>query len=79
VGGGIAFSTSSLVVEAMARGTGPRRTLFALGYAGWAPRQLEAEIARDAWITVAADEDLIFDDDAPTKWDRALARRKITL
>jgi putative transcriptional regulator len=79
VGGGIAFSTSSLVVEAMARGTGPRRTLFALGYAGWAPRQLEGEIARDAWITVAADEDLIFDDDAPTKWDRALARRKITL
>ena len=79
VGDGIAFTRSTLVVEAIARGAGPRRSLFALGYAGWAPRQLEAELARNAWITVTADEALIFDDDAATKWDRAMARRKITL
>lgn len=79
VGGGIAFTRSTAVVEAIARGAGPRRVLFALGYAGWAPRQLEAELAGDAWITVTADEALIFDDDAATKWDRAMARRKITL
>jgi putative transcriptional regulator len=79
VGGGIAFTKSTLVVEAIARGAGPRRALFVLGYAGWAPRQLEAELARNVWITVTADEALIFDNDAATKWDRAMARRKITL
>ena len=77
--GGFAFTTSPLVVEAMARGTGPRRALFALGYSGWAPRQLEAELAARAWITVTGDEALVFDDDLATKWDRAMARRRITL
>ena len=79
VGGGVAFTSSPAVVEAIAQGTVPRRVLFALGYAGWAPRQLEAEVAARTWITVTADEELIFDDDAATKWDRAIARRKITL
>jgi putative transcriptional regulator len=79
VSGGVAFTTSTAVVDAIAQGTGPRRVLFALGYSGWAPRQLEAEVAAQAWITVTAGEELIFDDDAATKWDRAIARRKITL
>lgn len=79
VSGGMAFTRSLQAVEAIARGSGPRRVLFALGYAGWAPGQLEREMARKAWIAVSADEDLIFDDDAATKWDRAVARRKITL
>jgi putative transcriptional regulator len=76
---GIAFTASALVVEAIGRGIGPRRALFALGYAGWAPRQLEAEIAADSWVTVPADEALVFDDEAATKWERAMARRKIDL
>jgi len=58
---------------------GRRRLLVALGYAGWSPGQLEGEIEGGAWITVTADEGLIFDEDTATKWDRAMSRRKIVL
>jgi putative transcriptional regulator len=67
------------IVEAIGHGTGPRRALVVLGYAGWRPQQLDAEIAADAWVSVTADESVLFDDDATTKWKRAMARRKITL
>ena len=63
----------------IARGAGPRRVLFALGYAGWAVGQLEGEIDNGAWITVPADEALLFDDDAARKWERAMARRRLTI
>jgi putative transcriptional regulator len=76
---GVAVTRDPAILEAAGRGTGPRRILFALGYAGWAPGQLESEIARGGWILVPADEALIFDDDAASKWDRAMARRKISL
>jgi putative transcriptional regulator len=61
------------------RGGGPRRYLFALGYAGWGPGQLESEIDRGSWITVTADEALLFDDDYARKWERATARRRMTI
>ena len=76
---GVAFTTDPAVFDAVARGTGPRRSLFAIGYAGWGPGQLEAEIARGDWITVSGDEALIFGDDAGSKWERAMERRKIAL
>jgi putative transcriptional regulator len=79
VRGGVALTTDPSIFEALAQGAGPRRLLVLLGYAGWAPRQLEGELEQGAWITVTPDEPLIFDDDAATKWDRAVARRKITL
>jgi putative transcriptional regulator len=66
-------------LDAIAHRTGPRRFLFALGCAGWGPGQLEAEIAKGDWLTVAADEALVFDEDAETKWERATARRRIDL
>jgi putative transcriptional regulator len=44
----------------VAQGTGPERLLVTLGYAGWGPGQLEDEIARNAWLTVEADPDVIF-------------------
>lgn len=59
----------------LARGAGPRKALLALGYAGWGPGQLEAELDLGSWITVPADEALLFDEDPARKWDRALARR----
>jgi putative transcriptional regulator len=55
------------------------RMLFALGYAGWAPGQLEAEIDAGAWTRAAADRGILFDGDYDTKWERAIARRKIDL
>lgn len=59
----------------VARGTGPRKSLFALGYAGWAPGQLERELDEETWIAVPADEALLFDEDSSRKWDRATSRR----
>jgi putative transcriptional regulator len=68
-----------VVLGDIAHGAGPRRFLFALGYAGWAPGQLEGEIDSGAWITVPADESLLFDDDHTKKWERAMARRRLTI
>jgi putative transcriptional regulator len=74
-----AFSDSLDALRDLAQGRGPRHSLFALGYAGWGPNQLENEIARGSWFTIAPDEALLFDDAVDTKWQRALDRRGIDL
>jgi putative transcriptional regulator len=74
-----AFSFSLDALRDIAQGRGPRHSLFALGYAGWAPQQLENEIARGSWFTIEPDDALLFDDAVETKWQRALARRGIDL
>ena len=82
VAGDIALTGPAGVLDVLgdiARGAGPRKSLFALGYAGWAPGQLEDEIDAGAWITVFADEALLFDDDHARKWDRAMSRRRLTI
>jgi putative transcriptional regulator len=82
IAGDIALTPTPGVLTALsdiAHGAGPRKSLFAVGYAGWAPGQLEGEIERGAWITVLADEALLFDEDHARKWDRATARRRITI
>lgn len=76
---GIAVTAQPEIFRAIGARAGPRLTLFALGYAGWAPGQLEAEIAAGAWISVPADEALVFDENSEKKWDRAMARRRIDL
>ncbi|HEU4437877.1 MAG TPA: YqgE/AlgH family protein [Methylomirabilota bacterium] len=73
------LSPRSAVLGEIGRGGGPRRYLFALGYAGWAPGQLEGEIDGGAWITVSADAALLFDDDYARKWERAMARRRLLI
>lgn len=62
------------VLKAIARGNGPGRALVALGYAGWAPGQLEGEIQANGWLSCPADADLVFDTDLELKYDRALAK-----
>jgi putative transcriptional regulator len=57
----LGLTTSKDVLEAMSRGDGPRDVLVSLGYAGWSAGQLEQEIAQNAWLTVAADPDVLFD------------------
>ena len=79
VRGSVAIDADPAIFDAIAHGTGPRRFIFALRYAGWAPGQLEAEIEHGAWIIVPADEALVFDEDAEGKWERAMARRSIAL
>ena len=75
----IGLTSDPAVFEALASGGGPRHALFAAGYAGWAPGQLETELSGGFWLVVSADAALIFDDDADSKWERATQRRRITL
>lgn len=60
------------ILKDIASGSGPRRSLLALGYAGWGPGQLDQELTANAWLTVPADEELIFDDRLNDKWERSL-------
>src|SRR3982751_2553949 len=55
------LTTSKDVLEAVGRGDGPRDVLVSLGYAGWSAGQLEQELAQNAWLTVAAELDLVFE------------------
>jgi putative transcriptional regulator len=71
IGDSIGLTSSKDVLEAVANGAGPQRLLVTLGYAGWGPGQLEDEIARNAWLTVEADPDLIFDVPVPERLNRA--------
>lgn len=77
VDGGLALTTTRDVLQAMAGPDHPRRAILALGYAGWGAGQLEREIRENVWLTVEADEALVFDDDYDTKWTRALAKLRI--
>jgi putative transcriptional regulator len=61
------------VLEDLALGTGPAAALLALGYAGWGPGQLEAEIAQNGWLTADATPDLVFAPRMEGKWAAALA------
>ena len=77
--GDVALTSHPTVLADIARGTGPRRYRFLQGYAGWRGGQLEDEIDAGAWITVPSDPDILFDDDYATKWDRATARRRLSI
>ncbi|MFM2128464.1 MAG: hypothetical protein RL477_10 [Pseudomonadota bacterium] len=72
---GVVGLTATLdILRDMARGEGPRRSLLALGYAGWGPGQLDNEIQDNGWLVAPADEALIFGHDLTAKWDGALAK-----
>lgn len=71
---GICLTATVDIVRAMARGTGPERSLLALGYASWGAGQLESELQSNAWLHCPADLDLIFDADLTSKYDRAMAK-----
>lgn len=73
----VALTASLDVLKVIAEGGGPREGILALGYAGWGPGQLDEEIQHNAWLSVSADETLVFDSDHDTKWRRALAKLKI--
>jgi putative transcriptional regulator len=74
---GLALTASLDVLKAIAEGGGPREGILALGYAGWGPGQLDSEIQQNAWLSVSADETIVFDADHDTKWRRAFAKLKI--
>ena len=75
VDGHLAVTASRQILRDIGHKRGPEKSLFALGYAGWGPGQLEGELARHDWFTAPEDPKLIFDDDRANLWDDAMARR----
>jgi putative transcriptional regulator len=71
---GICLTATVDILRAIANGGGPKHAILALGYAGWAPGQLEDEIQGNGWLHCAADEDLIFGNDVDEKYIRALQK-----
>ena len=72
VPGGLEMTTSRDVLEALSSGVGPRRVLVTLGYASWGEGQLESELGENAWLTVPASAELVFDVPMAERYDRAL-------
>lgn len=71
----VALTATVDILKAIAIGSGPRRSLLALGYAGWGPGQLDDEIKANGWLHVAADNDLVFGGgNVEDKWDQAMAK-----
>lgn len=76
IDGRVALSDAVGVLGDIAVGKGPAKSLVTLGYAGWAPSQLDDEIARGAWVTVPENPRLVFDDDRTKVWADAMALHK---
>lgn len=71
---GVALTATVDILKSIAAGQGPRRSLLALGYAGWGPGQLDAEIQANGWLHAPADDVLVFDTELPAKWERAIEK-----
>jgi putative transcriptional regulator len=76
---GVCLTATLDILKAIARGNGPASAILALGYAGWAPGQLEHEIQQNGWLHCAADAELIFGQDTETKYEKALRKIGIDL
>ena len=76
---GVCLTATLDILKAIARGNGPASAILALGYAGWAPGQLEHEIQQNGWLHCAADPELIFGQDTDTKYEKALRKIGIDL
>lgn len=70
----IALTATIEILRAIASGEGPRRHFLALGYAGWGPGQLDAEIQANGWLSAPSDDSILFDAEMATKWERAMAK-----
>ena len=70
----IALTATLEILRAIGKGEGPKKSILALGYAGWGPGQLDAEIQANGWLSVGADAELVFDAETDSKWQRALAK-----
>ena len=62
------------MLKAIAEGGGPSQCVLALGYAGWGPGQLDAEIQKNTWLSAPPDETLLFDPSNEGKWQRAMGK-----
>ena len=76
---GVCLTATLDILKAIARGDGPKSAILALGYAGWAPGQLEQEIHQNGWLHCPADPELIFGEDTEGKYAKALRKIGIDL
>ncbi len=76
---GICLTATLDILKAIARGDGPASAVLALGYAGWAPGQLENEIQENGWLHCTADSELIFGGDNDGKYEKAMKKLGIDL
>ena len=76
IDGRVALTIAPEVLRDIGLDKGPRKSLVAFGYAGWAPSQLDDELVHGVWITMPEDPALVFDDDRAKLWDDARARQK---
>ena len=76
---GICLTATLDILKAIARGNGPANAVLALGYAGWAPGQLENEIHPNGWLHCSADSELVFGRDNEGKYTKALKKIGIDL
>src|SRR6267143_3384675 len=76
---GVCLTATLDILKAIARGDGPASAVLALGYASWAPKQLETEIQENSWLHCAADSELIFGNDVDGKYEKALKKIGIDL
>lgn len=74
VDGTVSMTATLDILNAMATDEGPERAMVALGYAGWAPGQLENELQRNDWLYCPPDEALLFGEKNDSKWERALGK-----
>jgi len=75
IDGHVAMTSSREILRDIGNQRGPNKSLIAFGYAGWAPGQLEGELAHGFWFTTPQDAKLVFDDDRDAVWDHAMKRR----
>lgn len=69
------ITISTDIVLALANGFGPKKSMLAIGYAGWGEGQLEQELDRRDWVVAPSDENILFDRKFETKWKRAFDQR----
>ena len=76
IDGRVALNSGPQILRYIGLGKGPHKILVAMGYAGWAPSQLDDELKQGFWATVPEDPALVFDDDRSNVWADAMARYK---
>jgi putative transcriptional regulator len=79
VGNEMALTATLDILRAIGRGEGPRRSLLALGYAGWGPGQLDHELQQNGWLHAPSDAEIVFGTELEKKWTQALAKLGVDL
>jgi putative transcriptional regulator len=75
----VMVTTSRDILSAIAAGEGPEQFLVALGYAGWGDGQLEWELRQNAWLSVPADKDILFESALQNRWEKAIGKLGINI